>query len=278
MEELTNFNTLVSRVVVMELEFSALLDPIAKLPNPLSTAPLIGRGIRHAFGLRSGVSIFGPSGDVTEGSRQRYGAEAFDAFMSDTMLKFERSILRGPVDADDENALRALGYKPEGPAAVAESRAEQEREFKKILDSDQKSRRGRLDDLVSGRELIIEFQNIRPRALEERGLVLTDIMWDPESGRRLVRSMPSTDVSIALKAAWHRNGQRAWEVNDIYDIDALALATPYCDVVVTEKACHHILNSAKMAERMNTSLLHRLADLPAVLENRMSKRLPAQSI
>ena len=54
-------------------------------------------------------------------------------------------------------------------------------------------------------------------------------------------------------------------MNDIYDIDALALATPYCDVVVTEKACHHILSTAKMAERMNTSLLHRLADLPAVL-------------
>ncbi len=119
-------------------------------------------------------------------------------------------------------------------AAVAESRAEQEREFKRSLDADPKSRRGRLNDFVSARELIIEFQNIRPRALEERGLVLSDVMWDPESGRRLVRSMRTTDVSIALKAAWHRNGQRAWTVNDIYDIDALALATPYCDVVVTE--------------------------------------------
>ena len=199
MEELTDFSTLVSRVVVMELEFSALLDPVAKLPNPLSKAPLVGRGIRHAFGIRSGFSIMGPSGDETESFRQRYGAEAFDAFMADAMLKMERSILRGPVDGDDENALRALGYKPEGPTAVAESRAEQEREFKRILDADPKSRRGRLNDFVSARELIIEFQNIRPRTLEERGLVLTDVMWDPESGRRLVRSMPSTDVSIALK-------------------------------------------------------------------------------
>jgi hypothetical protein len=278
MEELTDFSTLVSRVVVMELEFSALLDPIAKLPNPLSKAPLVGRGIRHAFGLRSGFSIMGPSGDETESFRQRYGAEAFDAFMADETLNMERSILRGPVDGDDENALRALGYKPERPAAVAESRAEQEQEFKKILDADPKSRRGHLDDIVSARELIIEFQNIRPRALEERGLALTDVMWDPESGRRLVQSMPSTDVSIAIKTAWHRNGQRAWTVNDIYDIDALALATPYCDVVVTEKACHHILSTAKMAERMNTSLLHRLAELPAVLQDRMSKRLPSPRI
>jgi hypothetical protein len=278
MEELTDFSTLVSRVVVMELEFSALLDPVAKLPNPLSRTPLVGRGIRHAFGVRSGFSIMGPSGDETESFRQSYGAEAFDAFVVDATLNMERSILRGPEDADEEKALRDLGYRPESPAAVAESRAEQEREFKRILDADPKSRRGRLHDLVSARELIIEFQDIRPRALEERGLALTDVMWDPESGRRLVRSMPSTDVSIVLKAAWHRNGQRIWTVNDIYDIDALALATPYCDVVVTEKACHHILSTAKMAERMNTSLLHRLADLPAVLQDRMSKRLPCTRI
>jgi hypothetical protein len=272
MEELTDFSTLVSRVVVMELEFSALLDPIAKLPNPLSTAPLIGRGIRHAFGLRSGFSIMGPSGDETERFRERYGAEAFDRYMADAMLNMERSILRGPADANDESALRALGYKPEGPSALAESRAEQEREFKKLLDADPKLRRGCLYDAVSARELIIEFQNIRPRALEERGVSLADLMRDADSGRRLVRSMPSTDVSITLKTAWHRNGQRAWTVNDIYDIDALALASPYCDVVVTEKACQHILNTAKMAERMDTALLHRLTDLPSVLENRMSKR------
>src|SRR6202035_245676 len=136
--------TLVSRVVVMELEFSALLDPIAKLPNPLSKAPLVGRGIRHAFGLRSTFSVVGPSGDETESFRQRYGAEAFDAFMANETLNMERSILRGPVDGDDENELRALGYKPERPAAVTESRAEQEREFKKILDADPKFRRGRL--------------------------------------------------------------------------------------------------------------------------------------
>src|SRR5580704_4602709 len=277
-EELTDFRTLVSRVVVMDLEFSALLAPVAKRPNPLSKVPLVGRGVRHAFGLRSGFSIMGPSGDETESFRQRYKAEAFDAFMANAMWNMERSILRGPVDTDEENALRVLGYRPERSVAVAESRAEQEREFKRNLDADPKSRRGRLNDLVSARELIIEFQNIRPRALEERGLVLSDVMWDPESGRRLVRSMPTTDVSIALKAAWHRNGQRAWTVNDIYDIDALALATPYCDVVVTEKACHHILTTAKMGERMNVSLLHHLGDLPAVLQTRMSKRLPSTRI
>ena len=131
MEELNDFSTLISRVVVMELEFSAFLDPIAKLPNPLSKAPLVGRGIRHAFGFRSGFSIMGPCGDETKNFREHHGAEAFDTLMADAMVSMERSILRGPVDGDDQSALRGLGYNPERPAAVAESRAEQEREFKK---------------------------------------------------------------------------------------------------------------------------------------------------
>src|SRR5688572_22393889 len=42
---------------------------------------------------------------------------------------------------------------------------------------------------------------------------------------------------MALKTAWHRNRDIPWSANDIYDIDAMALAVPYCDVVVTEKAC-----------------------------------------
>ena len=261
-----------SRVTVMELEFSALLDPIAKRPNPLSQVPLIGPGVRHAYGISSGFAIMGPSGNDTESFRQRYGAAAFDEFMSSAVLNMERSILNGPVDDDEENALRVAGWQPERATSVTEKRAEQESEFKKILDVDPKLRRGHLRDLVSTRELLIEFQNICPRALEERGLVLKDLMWDQESARRVVQSMPSTVISVELKTAWHRNGQRNLAINDIYDIDALALATSYCDIVVTEKACHDILKVAGLPEQMNTPLLHRLSDLPSVLSDRTSKR------
>jgi hypothetical protein len=48
------------------------------------------------------------------------------------------------------------------------------------------------------------------------------------------------------------------QANDIYGIDAMALAVPYCDVVVTEKACHHALESARLGVRMHTALLRNL--------------------
>jgi hypothetical protein len=119
--------------------------------------------------------------------------------------------------------------------------------------------------VVSARELLIEFQNMAPVAFQERGIGLEDILTSPEAGIAFMRSMPSTYVSLALKTAWHRNRDKPWSANDIYDIDAMALAVPYCDVVVTEKACHHALVSTGMDRRMNTVLLRDLASLVSTL-------------
>jgi ABC-type transporter Mla MlaB component len=103
-------------------------------------------------------------------------------------------------------------------------------------------------------------------------MVLGDLITDEESARVFVRSMPTTEVAIEIKTAWHRNGQRNWTVNDIDDIDAMALAVPYCDVVVTEKACRHILTVAGLPERMETAVLDKLSELPRVLTERKPKQ------
>jgi hypothetical protein len=273
MEELTGFATLISRVAVMECELSAMLDPVAKLKSPLNRVPLLGRGVRHAFGLSSRIGIVDESGrDATERLRAEMGEVAFQRKMEEIFVTSERAMLSGPADQDEDRALRAIGYLPERPRGVVEDRAAQERAFKAILDADPHWRRGRLRDLVSARELNIEFQNILPRALQERGLTLADAITSEESARAFVGSMPSTEVSIELKTAWHRNGERNWIVNDIDDIDAMALAVPYCDVVVTEKACRHILAAAGLPERMGTAVLHKLTDLPNVLTARQPKQ------
>jgi len=274
MEELTNFATLTSRAVIMELELSAVLDQFAKMPSPLMKIPLVGRGVRHAFGLSSEIAVMSPAGDETDRLRREIGPQEFDRVMNDLTTRRERSILRGPADHDEEQALRTFGWYPEGPQGITENRASQERELKVALDSESRWRRGRLRDVISARELEIEFQNILPRALQERELDFVDVFTGQESARLLVRAMPSTEVSIEIKTAWHRNGEKDWTVNDIHDIDALAVATPYCDVVVTEKACHHILQLAGIPARMDTALLHNLGGLPQALTERQPKRRP----
>ncbi len=208
----------------------------------------------------------GPNGDATEEVRARMGAEAFDRFVAEAELLLDRSVLRGPGDAGEMADLRARGWKPESAVQAAEKRAAQERELSPALDTETRWRHGRLRDVVAVRELCIEFENILPKALERRELALRDVICDQEGARKFVRAMPSTEVSIELKTAWHRNRDKTWSANDIYDIDAMALAVPYCDIVVTEKACHHALTTARLGERMHTALLRNLLELPVTFE------------
>jgi len=266
MEKLTDFATLVSRVVVMELELAAVLDQFARTPSLLPVIPLIGRGVRHSVGLQSRLKIMGPLGDETDAVRERIGAKVFDDGVGKINLDLERSVLRGATDNSEVDNLCALGWNPEPVKQVAEKRAAEERQQTVRLDAESRWRRGRLRDVVSAREFVIEFQNILPRALAARGLVLSDVIPDQQSARAFARAMPSSDVSIELKTAWHRNQHKKWTANDIYDIDAMSLAVPYCDVVVTEKACHHVLSVARLGERMGTTLLRDLADLPSTLD------------
>ena len=71
-----------------------------------------------------------------------------------------------------------------------------------------------------------------------------------------------------------RNRDKQWSANDIYDIDALALAVPYCDIVVTEKACHHVLQASHLGKRMHTALLRSLDELPSAIDKWQPMRRP----
>jgi hypothetical protein len=266
MEDLTGFASLLDRAAVMELELDAMLDGFSHKPTPLSPLPLLGRGVRHSFGRNSGIRFKGPSGDATEEVRARMGQKEFDKLIAQAELLLDQSVLRGPAD-NEVPELRALGWKPESAIQIAERRAAQERELSPMLDREGRWRRGRLLDVVSARELCIEFENILPRGLLRRQVSLTGLFSDLESARRFVLAMPTTSVSITLKTAWHRNRDKSWAANDIFDIDALSLAVPYCDVVVTEKACHHVLTSAHLGQQMHTVLLRNVKELASALQD-----------
>jgi hypothetical protein len=273
MEELTGYATLVSRVVVMELEFDASIEPMKPTAGVLPAIEFVGFGFCHAFGLRSDgfrIKDRETHADVTGSFREEYGAQRFDSYMATARHSLERSALCGPTDAE-VGSLRAHGWNPSGLLDAVKRRAELEEGFRAQLNTDDRWRRGRLRDLVSARELIIELGAISQRVVERRGLTsVADLGLEIEDARRLVRSMPTSEVAIELKTAWHRNASKKWTANDIYDIDAMALAVPYCDVVVTEKACHHLLTTAKLDKRMNTTILRRLADLPDAIGARRS--------
>ena len=82
--------------------------------------------------------------------------------------------------------------------------------------------------------------------------------------------MPSMQVAVDLKLAVHRNNQRGWAQNDVYDIDAMAFAVPYSAVVVADKAVADALRRAKADERHRTLITGKLEDLIDVLPDMVS--------
>ena len=63
----------------------------------------------------------------------------------------------------------------------------------------------------------------------------------------------------------HRNESTRWSANDIFDIDAMSLAIPYCDIVVTEQHVSHLLTTHDAGTRAQTMIVSSLAELVPLL-------------
>ncbi|GAA2975380.1 hypothetical protein [Actinokineospora diospyrosa] len=269
MEELSGFATLIDRTVVARLEVDAALnDRFGPMPTPAAEYPLLGCGVAWTFGMKGGLSILDEQdNDVTGDERDRVGAAVFDARMTAAQLMLERTSLAGPSDSEVP-ALHAHGWDPDAAATVMTRRAAQEQSFQDHLatfrggELDSWTRGERLRDVVLEREVQIELGDILDEVLAAHGLRPDTVLPDSASIRALLRSMPSTEVATTLKTEDHRNAHKSWTSNDIFDIDALSLAVPYCDVVVCDAHRSHVLRTAKLDRRMNTTVINKLTDLP----------------
>lgn len=262
MEEVSGFTTLLSRTHIMRMEVEAALDRALDTDSPhLADIELLGHGIGHAMGMRGGLSIRSASGDVTDEARAAWpdGSAAFDLMLANARGQLERSMLRGPTDAEVPD-LKANGWDPTAAKRSAESRAESERQLAERLDNDPQYW-NRLRDVVQARYMSLEVIDMLTQALLDRGRTLAEVVTGRESIRSFADCMPSADIHATLTEAAHRNREKSWEPNDIFDIDALSITVPYCDIVVTERYASHVLNAAHLPRWMKTEVVPRLKDL-----------------
>ena len=267
MEELSGFATLSSRFVVMKLELESGLDRLLG-PSPYRQGPirLVGRGVGHSVGVVGGFRIVdGGGNDITDHARSQWEEGALDAFFSHANLEFERTVLCGPKDDSEAAKLRASGWQPDAALKVAQDRADQEAALAVILDSDPRWRKGRLRDVVSANEISRELIEPIVDGFSARDANIRDVFEDRQASRRFIRSMPSIEVAIEMKTMRHRNRETTWDSNTMFDIDAMALAVPYCDAVVTEKHAHATLTRAMFGDRMDTVVMRRPTDLTSWL-------------
>lgn len=267
-ERLSGFVVVTNRHVIATHEIEALLDElVGPNPDPVSPVNYLDWGVLHALGM-GGLKVVAREGeDVTSVARQRYsgGPEEFDRILREGMVKLNRDVIDGP-SPQDEADFRADGYRPDlilerytREAAVEETSARQ-------LDEESRWRRGRLRDLVSMSEVALHINEMLNTAANARGVhAFEDIVRGTKNPRRAFDAMPSFDVAVTLKTAFHRNGQHQWTNNHIHDIHALASTLPYCHVVLTDREMVAHVKRSKLDARLGTSVLHDLDDLYALL-------------
>jgi hypothetical protein len=258
MEDLSGFQVLLGRVTIAELEIDAMLDSLLGTQTAGPRIALLGPTFGWAFGMRGGITIRDADGnDSTASMREMVGDREFERIMAEANLTLERGMLAGPPD-EELPTLRAMGYAPEKTHEMTEHRAQQERDLAARLDADDKWRRGRLRDVIGASELSHEWIDQITRATLARGTNLGEVVrQDRALMRAFADGMPSSRVAISLKTRYHRDGQHQWTANDIHDIDALAVAVPYCDAVFTDKAARSALTVSREIRPLGTFLPRR---------------------
>jgi len=89
--------------------------------------------------------------------------------------------------------------------------------------------------------------------------------WTKDDNERFLAQVPTGLTLITLTMYRDLQFQRAINVNDIADVWGLALAIPYCDVVVTERRWVSIAKQSKLDTICDTTMLSSINDLMDVL-------------
>ena len=183
-------------------------------------------------------------------------------------------VIEGPVDPSEEADLRARVWNPQGLTEMMDNRVLLESQFVNNLDehiatdlSGVDWRKGRLRDVITARELVLETNEAFSAVLDQQGLTVDDVFDNSGTpsairhNRCITDAMPTFDVAVTLKASYHRNPNHPWTRNDIFDIDAMSTVLPYCDVVVIDKEMTSHVDRTSLAGRLDTKVLSSLDDL-----------------
>ena len=266
-EQVCGYMVVTSLTDVATLEVEAVLDPmVGPNPAPLTTMNYLDWGVSRAFGKSGDIRIESASGDdVTEEIRRTYprGVEAFDTVLWNAQLELNRKAIEGP-SPQEEPGLRALGWGPEAIVQAYERAASEELDQVRRFDSSPKWRRGRTRDVITAREAIVEIGEIFAKGFASRrpGAIAAFFAGNRDDLRAIHSAMPSLDVAVTMKTSLHRDPNHRWTNSDIYDIKALALTIPYCDVVVTDRSMRSHVTRHKLSERYDTVVTAQLAELP----------------
>jgi hypothetical protein len=243
------------QVVSLEVR-NAILNSLAFQPIDLSDF-VFGNEFAHCFGSKAVVTSNESNKEVPQEIRDELQSALKDPELVSDLLSRDqdRDWLRQAVKQDESlaNVLEDL-RKPKylHPDKTMRENMEQAACISEIIEP----RFTRMfSELKSDLQLDLDLEDYRHEVFSSK-----------ESAQTFVKSVPTAYVYSVLTDARNRNVGRPIEPNDLMDIGPLAIAVPYCDVVVTEREWSNILNERKIGELYNTKITHKIEDLTDFIE------------
>jgi hypothetical protein len=274
LETLSNYNYLLGRTVIAELEFEVGMAKIMGEDISAKSVPLVRPTFGQAFGWVGGMKIRNSAGgDGADAVRAQMTNAGIDKLMARMNYEMERRMLRGPSDEDLEVLRADPNFQPEVAIEGQKQRVQWELDTEHVLKEHPKWRRGRLRDVIGAREIVHEWMDMYTRMrIDRRKAGMPDFDPPDDEMRSFMGSMPHTQVAISVKTRYHKNPLHKWTVNDIVDIDAVSIAYAYCEAVFPDKAVRAALQSSKELRTIGTFVPRRpeeltdwLVDLPTVV-------------
>ena len=270
MASISHFRSLRSRTDLLRNQLLIAMHDEFGRPTfrPQKLDPL-GVGVHWVFeGVEKTLQVYNLDGNVVDSEvltrERRIRATQW----------FEYQVMAGPREDEVAVLRERYGYKPEATEEEGLRRLQWEQEFVGLLQETPPEDPAELRVWVQAREVTHEHLELLTKVFKEYGLstrVLDGGFGDdrPQERREFISGffdrLPSVRVAVDLKLAVHRNNQRGWAQNDVYDTDAMSIAVPYCAVVVADKAVADALGRMKASERHGTLVTPKLDELAELL-------------
>lgn len=262
MTMLSRFSTIAPVSKILSEELAVALNREFGRPAFPRKVQKFGQGVGFAFGEKLALTLKGGTDKTRADLEAKLGMSIAEIEQRANLIA-EYELLKQPP--------RALGatlphYDPYAARRAAD-------EHLKSLYVMIKSLRTKPDlasrslEVICAREFVFEFIDDYTRAILDAGLSGTRRLFSKkEKYTEFLMSLPSRRVATMIKFHYLKDLQREWEINDLRDIQALSIAIPYCDVVVTDaKVWDACVNRAHLDKEFDNKIFKRLTDLDSHL-------------
>jgi hypothetical protein len=218
--------------------------------------PKIGHGALFAFGIPGRLTVTG----YTDADRDQIEAQ-MGKTIADLKVEvnafFEYWLLATPRSLRDE----IPGFEPVSTREDAEAELEEIKVMVGNLHSD-KEIASRPMDAISARQYIRDIFDNFKRAMLSAGFTTSWPFRGKEELTDFLEHLPTQRVTTSLKHQYVKQTSTKWKINHLRDIEALSVAIPYTDAVVTDA---DVANAATRGTRLDaefdTPVFKNLAEL-----------------